>query len=79
MIKDKILKLATSQKPYTPEDMKQKTYVLKGHVEGIGWVEVQTTVQNLCNGMLEQADKKIQAGEYTKCGPPDPSETIIER
>ena len=72
-----ISKMFDGVKPYTAEDMAEKIHTVKVHVRGIGWVEVKTTTQFVCNGMLKQAAAKIEAGEYTKCSSPKRGERIV--
>lgn len=64
-------------KPYTAEDMAEKYFEFKVHTRGLGWVQVTTTTQFVCNGLLKQANAQIAAGKYTKCTPPKRGERIV--
>lgn len=68
-------KLFEGQPPYTQQP--EKTYAIKIHVDGIGWVEVETTTEFIANGMLKQAADKIANGQYRKCEPPKEGERVV--
>lgn len=73
-----ISSLFDGMEPIPDAALHDRSYAIKVNVSGVGWVQVQTTTEFICNGMLEQAAAKIAAGEYTKCEPPRHGERVVQ-